>query len=404
MNAWFQTEITYPFVPNEVLNDTDSVRGTLPSQYCQPELAAQLFDESIDEYLLCDDLGINMICTEHHAGINSLIASNPMMVGILAAQSKKTRLLSLGTLISLRPDPIRVAEEYATADVISRGRLEIGFVKSGLSEFASNQTNPVDNGERYWEAIDLISHALSRHDGVFSWEGKYFTHRHVNIWPRPYQDKLPRMWSATGDPSTAADVGRRDMVQVLVMRGPEGTKAAFAANRKARAQAGMPKAQTDKFAYAAFVAVGDTDEEGIALGEKLLWFFNTGLRSAPQFGAVMPGTAPPHAAPSIYRSKAVTPTNGTASSVAGNIAALSSLTAEQAMARGILFAGSPDSVTKQIMDFHEKVGGFDHLSMVGRSGFMTHEETCKSMTLFAREVLPRIQEVPTMEAGYNQPA
>ena len=117
MNAWFQTEITYPFVPNEVLNDTDSVRGTLPSQYCQPELAAQLFDESIDEYLLCDDLGINMICTEHHAGINSLIASNPMMVGILAAQSKKTRLLSLGTLISLRPDPIRVAEEYATADV-----------------------------------------------------------------------------------------------------------------------------------------------------------------------------------------------------------------------------------------------------------------------------------------------
>ena len=108
----------------------------------------------------------------------------------------------------MRLDPVRVAEEYATADVISRGRLEIGFVKSGLSEFASNQTNPVDNGERYWEAIDLISHALSRHDGVFSWEGKHFTHRHVNIWPRPYQDKLPRMWSATGAPSTAADVAR----------------------------------------------------------------------------------------------------------------------------------------------------------------------------------------------------
>ena len=60
--------------------------------------------------------------------------------------------------------------------------------------------------------------------------------------------------------------------------------------------------------------------------------------------------------------------------------------------------------SSDLLDFHEKVGGFDHLSMVGRSGFMTHEETCKSMTLFAREVLPRIQEVPTMEAGYNQPA
>jgi alkanesulfonate monooxygenase SsuD/methylene tetrahydromethanopterin reductase-like flavin-dependent oxidoreductase (luciferase family) len=41
----------------------------------------------------------------------------------------------------------------------------------------------VDNGERYWEAIDLISKALTSHDGPFSWEGKHFTHRHVNIWP-----------------------------------------------------------------------------------------------------------------------------------------------------------------------------------------------------------------------------
>ena len=69
------------------------------------------------------------------------------------------RILSLGTLISLRKDPVRVAEEYATADVISRGRLEIGFVKSGGTEMASNNANPVNNIERYWEAIDLIKKA-----------------------------------------------------------------------------------------------------------------------------------------------------------------------------------------------------------------------------------------------------
>ena len=163
---------------------------------------------------------------EHHAGINSLLGANPLLLGILARQIKKARILSLGPS-PLRPDPVRVAEEYATADVICRGRLEIGFVKSGGSEMASNQANPINNVERFWEAIDLVTKALTHREGPFSWEGKHFTHRHVNIWPRPYQQPHPRMWAATGDPETAAEVGRRGMVNALVLRGPEGTKKAL---------------------------------------------------------------------------------------------------------------------------------------------------------------------------------
>ena len=96
----------------------------------------------MDEFLLCDDLGINVVAIEHHAGINSLLGANPLLLGILARQTRKVRILSLGTLVSLRQEPVRIAEEYATADVISRGRLEIGFVKSGGSEMASNNVNP----------------------------------------------------------------------------------------------------------------------------------------------------------------------------------------------------------------------------------------------------------------------
>ena len=193
MDAWWQCEVPYPFVPQEILNATDSVRASLPNRYCDPKVAADLFEEVIDEFLLCDDLGLNVLAVEHHAGINSLLGANPLLVGILARQTRQVRILSLGTLISLRKDPVRVAEEYATADVISRGRLEIGFVKSGGTEMASNNANPVNNIERYWEAIDLIKKALSHHDGPFSWEGKHFTHRHVNIWPRPWQQPHPRM-------------------------------------------------------------------------------------------------------------------------------------------------------------------------------------------------------------------
>src|ERR1700693_1530861 len=260
MDAWWQCEIPYPFVPREVLAAAESVRGSLPNRYCDPEIAADLFEEVIDEFLLCDDLGMNVLAIEHHAGINSLLGANPMLVGILARQTKKVRILSLGTLVSLREDPVRIAEEYATADVISRGRLEIGFVKSGGTEMPSANANPVRNEERYWEAIDLIKKALSSHDGPFSWEGKHFTHRHVNIWPRPYQQPHPPMWAATSEPLDTAELGRRGMVNIMVMRGVDVTKRAWGAYREARAEAGLAKPATDRFGYSAFVYVGDTDE------------------------------------------------------------------------------------------------------------------------------------------------
>ena len=63
------------------------------------------------------------------------------------------------------------------------------------------------------------------------------------------------------------------------------------------------------------------------------------------------------------------------------------------MARTLLFAGSPDTVYQQIMDFYAKVGGFGHLVIIGRSGFMTHAEAEKGLKLFAKEVMPSPKEI-----------
>ena len=418
MDVWYHNENTYPFVPQEVLDCADSVRASLPNTYCDPKIAADLFEEVLDEFLLCDDQGLNVVAVEHHAGINSLFGANPLILGILARQTRKVRILSLGTLISLRPDPIRIAEEYATADVISRGRLDIGFVKSGGSEMASNNANPVNNVERYWEAIDLITKALTHQEGPFRWEGKHFTHRHVNIWPRPWQQPHPRLWAATGDPETAREVGRRGMVNVLVLRGEEGARRAWGAYRQARTEAGLPSVSTDHFAYAALGYVGDTHEEGVRVGSKLLWFLNTSLKSAPQYSKFLPGAVPSHLAPQVYRTAPQPATqpersdgNGAraanaekpGASASQNAATLIGITAEQAMARGILFAGSPDTFYQQIMDFYDKVGGFGHLVMIGRSGFMTHAEAEKSIKLFAKEVLPRLREIAPVSVSSLSP-
>jgi hypothetical protein len=60
MDAWFHCENPYPFVPDHVLDAADSVRASLPNRYCDPEVAARLFEETLDEYLLCDELGLNI--------------------------------------------------------------------------------------------------------------------------------------------------------------------------------------------------------------------------------------------------------------------------------------------------------------------------------------------------------
>ena len=69
------------------------------------------------------------------------------------------------------------------------------------------------------------------------------------------------------------------------------------------------------------------------------------------------------------------------------------------MAQGIMFAGNPDSVYRQIMNFYNEVGGFGHLVLVGRTGYITHEESQKSIRLFSTEVLPRLRAIAPVEVG-----
>jgi len=390
MQLWFHNENTYPFVPQKLLDEADSVRGSLPSRLCDPKIAADLFHQCMDESLLCDDLGINIVSIEHHAGINSLYGASPIVLGALARQTRNVRILSQGTLITIRKDPVRVAEEYATADVMLRGRLDIGFVKSGDSEMASGNANPIGNLERFWEAIDLITKALQNQDGPFRWEGKHFSHRHINLWPRPYQQPHPPMWAATGDLDTSRELGRRGMVNSVVLRGIDGTKRAWTAYREARTEAGLPEPALDRFAYCAFVYVGDTDEEGVEVGSKLLWFLNTSLKQAPQYSKFLPGRMPPEMAPQVYRTK---PRPGE-TRAARPADALIGMTAQQAIQRQIMFAGNPDTVVRQIMAAYETLGGFGHLIFIGRSGYLTHAEAEKSIRLLAKEVLPRLPTAP----------
>ncbi|MBV9860236.1 MAG: LLM class flavin-dependent oxidoreductase [Alphaproteobacteria bacterium] len=384
MQLWNHCECPYPFVSQEILDQADSVRASLPNMLCDPKIVATLYDEIFDEYRLCDDLGLHIVTNEHHAGINNLWAANPVITGVVARVTRKARILSLGTLVTVRPDPVRIAEEYATIDVLSRGRLEIGFVKSGATEMVNGDANPMRIREREWEAIDLIEKTLTTHDGPFSWEGKFFTHPFVNIWPRCWQSPRPDFWAATSDFPTCAELGRRGIVNTLLFGGYDRTRQAFDAYKRGRAEAGLAPPGEDRFSYMGFCYVGDTDEEAYRIGQKIPWFLTVSIKSAPQFSTFQPGAVAPEMAPKAWRRGAGSkrPTN---------------LDVESLVRQGQMFAGNPDTVVKQIKEFRRRVGGLGSLIMMTRQGLVTHAEAEKSFELCAREVLPQLQDLEPLD-------
>jgi alkanesulfonate monooxygenase SsuD/methylene tetrahydromethanopterin reductase-like flavin-dependent oxidoreductase (luciferase family) len=60
---------------------------------------------------------------------------------------------------------------------------------------------------------------------------------------------------------------------------------------------------------------------------------------------------------------------------------------------GTCFAGTPDDVYDQIKALNDSVGGFGHLLFFGQGGFLDHKDTVANITLFAKEVMPRLREL-----------
>jgi alkanesulfonate monooxygenase SsuD/methylene tetrahydromethanopterin reductase-like flavin-dependent oxidoreductase (luciferase family) len=278
---------------------------------------------------------------------------------------------------------VRVATEYATIDVLSRGRLDIGFVKSGATEMVSGDANPMRIREREWEAIDLIEKALTSHEGPFSWEGKFFTHAHVNVWPRPYQSPRPEFWAATSDLPTCAELGRRGFVNTLLFGGYDRTRTAFETYKQARATAGLTAPGEDRFSYMAFCYVSDSDEEAFRIGQKIPWFLTVSIKSAPQMSKFQPGQIPTEMTPAAWR--------------AGASKRPTDLSVESLVRQGQMFCGNPDTVARQIKDFRQRVGGVGRIIMMTRQGLVTHAEAMKSFTLAAKEVLPQLQGLAPVE-------
>ncbi|MCH8858139.1 MAG: LLM class flavin-dependent oxidoreductase [Proteobacteria bacterium] len=158
MRVFHFTEQPYPQAWDK---HKGSLRVNLPNRLLDPKIAADLFHRYYDEWQLCDELGLEIMINEHHSTATCLSSTCVVTLAVLSRITHRARLLVLGYPIANRPDPLRVAEELATIDVISRGRLEMGFVKGVPQEVAVANLNPVFQNQRFWEAHDFIMKALT---------------------------------------------------------------------------------------------------------------------------------------------------------------------------------------------------------------------------------------------------
>ncbi len=388
MKVWHFSEMAYhPAWPAL----SDSYRVVVPSRLFDPKIGADLYHRYLDEWALCDQLGINIMTNEHHATATCANSVCTIPMAILARETKHVRLLALGMPIGNRNDPIRVAEEYSMLDVISRGRIEMGFVKGVPFEISPANTNPADLIERFWEAHDLILKAMSSHDGPFNWEGRHFQYRSVNVWPRPWQEPHPPVWMPVGSAGSAAEAAERGMTIGVLNTGWVRTPPIFEAYRRKAGEAGRPMTQ-DRLAYMALIGVGRTREEGRRRADQILDYSRTSGIVAPQF-ANPPGYAP--AAQSAQALKAGGAMAARATRVQtrdGRPISPREMTVEDAIDAGLSFAGTPDDVYDQLRAFYDHVGGFGHLLMMGQGGLLSHEETVANLRLFSEKVLPRLAD------------
>lgn len=374
MKLWYFSETCYPYLPEE--SSFDSIRVTLGNGNMDPRKAADLWHRYLDEWQAAEAFNFGLMVNEHHSTATCMDPAGPIVAGILARITTTAPILILGNPIANRRDPVRVAEEMALVDVISRGRLTVGLVRGVPYEISATNSYPIRMTDRFWEAHDLIIKAWTTIDGPFSWTGEFFEHRQVNIWPRPFQQPHPPVWVTTLNPASAVRIADHGYTLATFLLGVKGTQPIFEAYRDRRAAQGR-EFNHDQLAYCALVHVADSEEAARIGGEQLMWYAKANKVTAPFHSPV--GYMPPQARLKVF-----------AADTSDDSSSLKNKSMAQMIDEGIMFCGTPDTVFEQIERFHSAVGGFGQLLMMGQAGFLDGERTLKSMRLFSEEVAPRL--------------
>jgi alkanesulfonate monooxygenase SsuD/methylene tetrahydromethanopterin reductase-like flavin-dependent oxidoreductase (luciferase family) len=169
---------------------------------------AAAFEESMAQMRAAEELGFDAVWLgELHFQKERSVLASPLVVA--AAIAACTRRVKIGIAVQVLPlsHPWRLAEDVATVDHLSRGRLDFGVGRSGLPGHYTGFNIPYEESrDRFAETLEILLKAWTQER--FSHEGRYYRFRDVCLMPKPYQKPHPPIRIAATTEETYPMVGR----------------------------------------------------------------------------------------------------------------------------------------------------------------------------------------------------
>ena len=168
---------------------------------------AQAFTNAFDLVDVAERGGLDAVWLAelHFNPKRSVLASPMLLAGAIGA---RTSNIKIGTAVQILPlcHPLQLAEEAATVDHISHGRLIFGVGRSGFARtYAAYGVPYAESRERFAETLEIVRRAWT--SDSFSFEGKYFQYHDVTVVPKPYQQPHPPVRVAATSPDTFPAIG-----------------------------------------------------------------------------------------------------------------------------------------------------------------------------------------------------
>jgi alkanesulfonate monooxygenase SsuD/methylene tetrahydromethanopterin reductase-like flavin-dependent oxidoreductase (luciferase family) len=169
---------------------------------------SQGYESFIDYVVEADRLGFaQMFMVEHHFTGHGQVSASMTLLAFLAA---KTKTIRLGTAVIVLPwhNPVLIAEQAATLDLLTGGRFDFGVGKGYRKSEFDGFCIPMDEAsERFDEAMEIIRKAWTT-EGRFSHHGKRWHYDNILVEPEPLQRPHPPLWLAAGSPDSIKRAAR----------------------------------------------------------------------------------------------------------------------------------------------------------------------------------------------------
>ena len=314
-----------------------------------PRSVPQLYNQVLQSCEVAERLGYDtFFCAEHHFHEYGVVPDPAVMLSALAQRTKKIRL---GTAISILTfhDPRRIAETYSMLDMMSGGRLMFGVGSGYLAhEFVGFGKEGKEKRDRFNENLDIVKRLMAGE--TLSYKGQFSASEKVVLNVLPHEGRVPPIYVAVLAREAAYHVGKQKnrifTVPYASCKDFEDIGTMLDEYRKGRAEAGMPKDDDDHvFTLHTYVAKSDEEAREQAKAAYDL-YVDTRL----------------YAKKHVY---------------------------EDIIKNGICLFGAVDTVAEKMCRLHEM--GIRHVATMHNFGALDPKLVERSMTLFAKEVMPRVE-------------